>query len=150
MAWAEVYFRISSGIFHPSSPLATIDMSRKLGAVPFLGGAGSPANTKSPGSRPTTILSGILVHPAVWPQRTWTENGGDGCAIYGRGTGSPPNTMSPMLRPTSVPSGILILTAVWNNRHGRKIGVCPIFWGGGGSSAVADIQLQLHLSTPKG
>jgi len=35
---------------------------------------GSPSNTKSPGPRSTSIPSGILVHPAVWPQRTWAEN----------------------------------------------------------------------------
>jgi len=29
-----------------------------------------------PGPRPTSIVSGILIHPAVWPQRTWTENWG--------------------------------------------------------------------------
>jgi len=31
----------------------------------FLGGAGSPSNTKSPVPRPTSTQSGILVHPAV-------------------------------------------------------------------------------------
>jgi len=58
--------------------LATIDMGRKLGeeAVPLLGEAGSPPNTKSTGPRPTSIPSGILLHPAVWPQRTWAENWG--------------------------------------------------------------------------
>jgi len=39
------------------------------GLCPFLlGGAGSPSNTKSPGPRPTSVPSGILIHPAVWPQ----------------------------------------------------------------------------------
>jgi len=33
---------------------------------PFWGGAGSPSNTNSPGLRPTSIPSGILVHPALW------------------------------------------------------------------------------------
>jgi len=47
------------------------------GAVLFFrGGAGSQSNTKSPGPRPTSISSGILVHPAVWPQRTLAENCG--------------------------------------------------------------------------
>jgi len=41
------------------------------GAPPFFGrGAGSPSNTKSPGPRPTSIPSGILNHPTVWPQYT--------------------------------------------------------------------------------
>ena len=52
-------------------------MGRKMGAVPILGGgAGSPCNTMWPGTRPTFVPSGILFHPAVWPQQTWAENGG--------------------------------------------------------------------------
>jgi len=35
-----------------SDHLAIIDMGRKLGAVPLLGGAGSPPNTLSPGPKP--------------------------------------------------------------------------------------------------
>jgi len=60
----------------PCSPLATIDMGQKLGAVPLFWVGGSPSNTKSPGPRPPSIPSGILVHPAVWPQQTWVENWG--------------------------------------------------------------------------
>jgi len=37
---------------------------------PFLGGAGSPSNTVWPRLRPTSVPSGILIHPAVWPQYT--------------------------------------------------------------------------------
>jgi len=33
-------------------------------------GVGSPSDTMSPGSRPISIPSGILIHPAVWPQYT--------------------------------------------------------------------------------
>jgi len=77
VACAEVYFRTKWRL-HPSSLLANIDMGQKLGGgwvCPFfLGVAGSPSNTKSPGPRPTSIPSGILVHPAVWPQRTMAEN----------------------------------------------------------------------------
>ena len=32
------------------------------------GGAGSPFNTMSPGTRPTYVPCGVLIHPAVWPQ----------------------------------------------------------------------------------
>jgi len=39
-------------------------------------GAGSPSNTKSPGLRPTSTPSGILIHAAIWPQQIWAENGG--------------------------------------------------------------------------
>jgi len=38
------------------------------GYAPFWGGAGSPSNTKLRGLRPTSIPSGISMHPAVWPQ----------------------------------------------------------------------------------
>jgi len=34
------------------------------------GGAGSPSNALSPGPRPTSVPSGISVHPTVWPQNT--------------------------------------------------------------------------------
>jgi len=57
--------------------MATTDMERKEGAaVPVSqgGGAGSPSNTNSSGPRPASIPIGILVHPPVWPQRTWAEN----------------------------------------------------------------------------
>ena len=48
---------------------------------PFLGGGtGSPSNTMSPGPRSAIVPSGILIHPAVWPQQIWTENGG--CVLF--------------------------------------------------------------------
>ena len=54
--------------------LATIDMGQQVGLLrccaPFLGGAGSPSNTMSPGPRPTSMPSGIYIHPTVWPQYT--------------------------------------------------------------------------------
>jgi len=49
----------------------------------FTGVAGSLSNTKSPGPRPTSIPSDILVHSAVWPQRTLAEIGG--CAPLAEG-----------------------------------------------------------------
>jgi len=52
-------------------------MGRKFweGSAPFWGGgAGSPSNTKSPGLSPTSIPSGILIHPAIWPQQIWAKN----------------------------------------------------------------------------
>jgi len=33
-----------------------------------VGGAGSPSNTMWPGTRPTSVPSGTLIHLAVWPQ----------------------------------------------------------------------------------
>jgi len=64
-----------------SSHLATIDMGRKLrrGLCPLFGEEMGPhltQVTKSPELRPTSIPSGILMHPAVWLQYTWAENWG--------------------------------------------------------------------------
>jgi len=69
-------------------------------------GAGSPSNTKSPGPRPTSISTGILIYAAIWPQQIWAEN-------WGRGGGSPSNTMWPGPRPTCMPSFIMIRPTVW-------------------------------------
>jgi len=75
-------------------------------------GAGSPSNTMSPGPRPTSVPSGILMHPAFWPQYTRAENWG--CAIFLEGgPESPSNTMWPGPMPTSLPSGTLIHPTVW-------------------------------------
>jgi len=46
-----------------------------LSVPPFPGGAWSPSNTMSPGPRLISLPSGILIHPAVWSQETWAENG---------------------------------------------------------------------------
>jgi len=34
----------------------------------------SPSYTKSPGPRPSSIPSDILIHAAIWPQLIWAEN----------------------------------------------------------------------------
>ena len=47
------------------------------------GAAWSPCNTMRPEPRPTFIASGILMHPAVWPQQTWAEKWGGLCPIFG-------------------------------------------------------------------
>jgi len=53
-------------------------MGEKLGGglrrLFWEGETGSPSNTKSPGLRPTSIQSGILIHPAIWSQPIWAEN----------------------------------------------------------------------------
>ena len=48
------------------------------GLRPFLGGGLSPHLTQSSAPRPTStsVPSGILIHPAIWPQQIWTENWG--------------------------------------------------------------------------
>ena len=51
--------------------LATIDMGRKKGApLPFEGELGSPSNIMWPEPRYTSLPSGSLIHPIVWPQHT--------------------------------------------------------------------------------
>ena len=37
-------------------------------------GAASPSNTMWPGPRPTSVPSGISIHPTVWPQYTTVTN----------------------------------------------------------------------------
>ena len=77
--WAEAYIHTKWHL-DAFSRLATIEMGRKLGTrapPPFWGeGAGSQSNTKSPGLRPTSMSSAILVHPAVWPQNMGRKFGG--------------------------------------------------------------------------
>jgi len=46
-------------------------MGLKVGDVPLF-----QSNTMSPGSRPTSVPSGILIHPAVRPQQTWAKIAG--------------------------------------------------------------------------
>ena len=68
-----------SAVAKTGDRLATIDMGQKLGGCAPLFGrgvAGSSCNTVWPKPRPTFVPSGILIHPAVWPQQTWAENWG--------------------------------------------------------------------------
>jgi len=53
------------------------------------GGAGSPSNTMWPGPTPTYLRSGILIHPAVWPQQTWAKNWGEGLCPFREGVLGP-------------------------------------------------------------
>jgi len=58
-----------SAVAEMGDRLATIDMGRKFGGcAPFWGWARFLFNTMWPGPRPTSVPSGILIHPAVWPQ----------------------------------------------------------------------------------
>ena len=51
---------------------------------PFWGRSWAPSNTTWPRWRPTSVPSGILIPPAVWPQQTWAENWWL-CPLGGRG-----------------------------------------------------------------
>jgi len=77
--WAlYVVIQVWSAVAEMGDHLATIDVGRKLGVVPFLGrGAGSASNTMSPGPRPTFVPSGILIHPTNWPQQIHGPRIGD-------------------------------------------------------------------------
>ena len=108
----------------PSSHLATTDMGRKLGIPPPFGGggAGFPSNTMSLGLRPMSLPSGILIHPAIWPQQIWAENW-ELCTFV-EGKLGPHSTMWPGPRPTSTPSGILIHPTVWPQLTRRISSAC--------------------------
>jgi len=138
--WAKAYLRTEWHL-DPSSHLATIDKGQKLGAVPLLGGAGSPSNTKSPGWRPTSVASGILIHPAIWLQQTWAKNWGG--ALRER-AGSPPNTMSSGPRSTFVPSGILMHPAIWPQETWAENLAGAVLHLLGGGSWLAWAQAYLH------
>jgi len=56
-----------SGVADMGNRSERIDMAQN-GTVPFFGGAEFPSNTMWPGRRPTSVPSGNLIHPAVWPQ----------------------------------------------------------------------------------
>ena len=96
------------------------------------GGARSPSNIMSPGPRPTFVPTGVLIHPAVWPQQTCTEKWGFCGTFREGGAGSPSNTMSPGPRPTSVRSSVLIHPAVWPqyvNVTDRQTGQKAVLYG---------------------
>jgi len=73
--WAEAYLRTKWHL-DPSSRLATIHGPKSGGAaVPFFGeGQTGHHLIVSPGPKPTSVTSGILIQPAVWPQQTCVEN----------------------------------------------------------------------------
>ena len=137
MAWTEAYFR-TKWHFDPPSRLATIDMGRKVGggavSALFRGRAGSPSSSVSWTEVYTSVSSGILIHPAVWPQHTWAEN----WELYPfGGHWYPSSTVWPGQRPTFIPSGILIHPTVWpqytnvtdiQDRHDRQRSDSELFY----------------------
>ena len=60
-----------SAVAEMGDHLATIDMDRKLeGCAPLEEGELGSHLTVSPGPRPPSLTSGILIHSAVWPEYT--------------------------------------------------------------------------------
>ena len=89
------------------------------------------------GLRPTSLPSGILIHPAIWPQQILTKNWGL-CPFGGEAAGSPSNTMSLGLRPRSIASGILSIQSFGHNRCGPKFGGAPPPFGEGGAGSPSN------------
>jgi len=124
----------SSAVAEMGDHLAIIDMGQKAGAaVPFsVGEAGSPSNTISPGPRPTSVPSGILIHPAIWPQQTWAKSGGGLlCPFLGQKLGPylPQCSLGRGLPPHQVTSWSI--QPFGHNRHGPKGGLlCRLFMVG--------------------
>ena len=94
-------------------------MGRKVGAVPFLGGAGTTSNTMLPRPRTTSVPSGIFINPCS--HFATTDIGGKLGAVPPFLSWIPIYTMWPGPRPISMPSFILIHSTVWptspTNRH---------------------------------
>ena len=104
---------------------------------PKRGLLGSPSNTMWPGPRSTSVQSGILIHPAVWPQQTWAAHWGGLCPFRLGGAGSPSTNVAwdeVYLIPS--PSGVLIHPAVWPQQTWADNwgAVRAPFWGTGSLS----------------
>jgi len=68
------YCKLSYGIICKQSDCSTYILDNIIGFS---------SNTMLPGARPTIIISGILIHPVVWPQQTWAENWGPVPTFWG-------------------------------------------------------------------
>jgi len=148
VTWAEAYLRTKCYL-DPSSHLATINMGQKVGECLFRG-AGSPSNTMSP--RPTSVPSGILIHPAVWQQQTWAENWGAmrPCPFGGLGL-HVTQCGHPRLRPNSTTNGILVHPGVWPQQTwAENWGLLCSFLGRAGSPSNTMPPGLRHTSVPSG
>jgi len=102
-----------------SSRLATIHGSKSGGCcgAPFWGRAElGPHLDNVTWPRYTSVPSGILIHPAVWPQHKLhgPKSGSCFAPLLGE-AGCPSNTMWPGPRRTSMLSFILIHPTVWTD-----------------------------------
>jgi len=86
--------------------------------------ARSPSCTMWLRPRPTSILSGILKHPAAFGYNKHEPQIGGSAPFWGEGVGSPSNTLSLGSRLIFLSSGILIHPAIWPQQMGRKLGSC--------------------------
>jgi len=100
----------------------------------------------SPGPRPASLPSGILINPANWPQQTWAENGW-GLSPFGGELGLHLTQMSLGRRQPSYQVASWAIQPFARNRHGPKSGwLCPFLGGGWGpiqhSVACAAVYLR--------
>jgi len=90
-----------------------------------LPGDGSQSNTKWSWPRSTTVPSGILIYPAVWPQQTRAEKVGVLCPFLGE--------LDPHLAQCRlfevyipIPSDILMHPTVWPRQTWAENGGCAL------------------------
>jgi len=97
-------------------------MGLKLGWLcPF---GGNWSNTMFTGQRPTSLPSGILIHPAVSPQQTWAKNLA-GCVPLSGGLG--PHLTQCGLDQGLAPYHLDPSSSLATTDMGRKLaGLCPI------------------------
>jgi len=57
--------------------------------VPLSQGAGTPSNTMWPGPMPLSVPSVVFIHPAVWPQWTWSKIGWGWVCLFSAGSWVP-------------------------------------------------------------
>jgi len=112
--------------------LATIGMGQKWGAVPLLGGGAGFHVTMRHVPRRTFLPSGVLIHPAIWPQQTWADFvfWGEGAVPLAGAAGFASNTMLP--RPTYHRTKWHLdpCSRLATIDMGRKMGALSPFWEG--------------------
>jgi len=102
-----------SAVAELGDSLVTTDMGRKGGAVPISVGNWVYLFIWSPSNSNTSVPSGTLIHPTVWPQQTWTEKRGLLFPLFVVGGELSLHLTQPDLRPSSGTNGILIHPTRW-------------------------------------
>jgi len=86
VAWAEDYLRTKLHLGSSSRFSHKQIWAENWRLRAPLRGSWVPIDTMLPGPRATSLPSGILIYPALWPQQTWAENWGL-CPFLGGGLG---------------------------------------------------------------
>ena len=152
MAWTEAYLRTKLHLGSSSRFSHKQIWAENWRLRAPLRGSWVPINTMLPGPRATSLPSGILIYPALWPQQTCAEHWG----LCQLGAGSPSNTRG-------LGRGLYLRTkwqlfqpdVMATTDMGRKFGAVPIFgWRTGsrsntlwpGPRPYPHAKFQLHLS----